>query len=48
MGLGSKRETLEFVVADSALGTASSEKRKQYLWQKDIQVIQIEVDTMDS
>lgn len=47
MGLGSKRETLEFVIADSALGTASSEMQKRYR-QKNVQVIQIKVDSLDS
>jgi len=47
MGLGSKKETLEFVVAGSALGTASPEKQKQYR-HKDVQVTQIKVDTMDN
>ena len=48
MGLGSKRETLEFVVTGSARGSASPEKQKQYLGQKDGQVIYIEVDTLDN
>jgi FkbM family methyltransferase len=48
MGLGSKRETLKFVVPDSARGTASLEKQQKYLGQGGVQVTQIEVDTMDS
>ena len=49
MGLGSKRETLKFLVpGSSGLGSASLEKQKQYLMQKDIQVFYIEVDTMDN
>jgi FkbM family methyltransferase len=47
IGLGSKNEVLAFVIADSARGTASPEKQKQYQ-QKDVQVTQIEVDTLDS
>jgi len=48
MGLGGKRETLKFVVTDSALGTACPEKQNQYLGRKDVQVFRIEVDTMDN
>ena len=47
IGLGSKREKLKFVIAGSALGTASAEKQEEYK-QKDVQVTQIEVDTLDS
>jgi FkbM family methyltransferase len=47
MGLGSRRETLEFMVADSGHGTASSEKQNQYQ-EEEAQIIQIEIDSLDS
>ncbi|MEJ2557598.1 MAG: FkbM family methyltransferase [Anaerolineae bacterium] len=47
MGLGSKRETLKFVVPSSALGTADPSKHERYLKREGVQVFQIELDTMD-
>jgi FkbM family methyltransferase len=48
IGLASKRETLKFVVTDSALGTADPSKQKHLLRQEGVKVFQIEVDTMDN
>jgi len=50
IGLGSKKELVKFVVPkqSSSRGTASSEKQKQYLGDSEIQVYEIEIDTMDN
>jgi FkbM family methyltransferase len=48
MGLGSKRETLKFVVTGSAQGTADPNKQEFLLKQKGAKVFHIEVDTMDN
>jgi FkbM family methyltransferase len=48
IGLGSKRETLQFVVTGSALGTADPQRQSQYLKQKNAQTFEIDVDTMDN
>lgn len=47
IGLGCKRERLEFVIGGSARGTASPEKQKRYE-HNDVQVLQIEVDSLDN
>jgi FkbM family methyltransferase len=44
MGLGSKQETLKFVVNDPYRGTADPNKQKKLLKQKGVKVLQIEVD----
>ncbi len=46
IGLGSKKDVIQFVVPDSALGTASPEKQQQYR-QGNLQTFQIEIDTLD-
>jgi FkbM family methyltransferase len=48
MGLGSKQETLKFVVSDPARGTADPNKQRQLLEQESVKVSQIEVDAMDN
>jgi FkbM family methyltransferase len=48
MGLGSKRETLKFVVTGPARGTAAPATQIRHLPQKDTQTFQIEVDTLDN
>jgi FkbM family methyltransferase len=47
MGLGVRQESLEFVVPDSARGTASPEKQRTYADREGLQVFQIDLDTMD-
>jgi FkbM family methyltransferase len=47
LGLSSQSETLKFVVSGPARGTADPTKQKSRLAQKDEQIIQIEVDTLD-
>jgi FkbM family methyltransferase len=49
-GLGSKRDTVEFVVSDRlpARGTADPRRQEQFLGRKDVRVFQIEVNTMDN
>lgn len=47
IGLGYERDTLEFVVTGSALGTASQEKQQSYT-QEETRIIEIEVDNLDN
>jgi hypothetical protein len=49
MGLGSEQETLELLaLASSARGTPSPEKQKQYRGQRDVRILQMEIDAMDN
>jgi len=50
IGLGGKKEILKFIVPkhSSSKGTASGKKQEQYLGNSDIQIYQIEIDTMDN